>query len=232
METPLERRKRRLESAELRKKRLSLLAELDDLKAQECKHCKTAVNTSQYKCSCPAALRKREIGKELSLWINDRVKSEIPEEGRKVARNLKAPEMTEKRVSAMREKGMTLDEIANEFGVTAPTVSYRLQKWKVEKVREKRIEEQPSPVKKKIKSAATSEKNTILVCDKKDSETVVATIPNFKEGEINCGTCGKEIHLGYNDGELDQTVCCGVRYQTKHVRTDLIITRLANVTNH
>lgn len=57
---------------------------------------------------------------------------------------------------------------------------------------------------------------------------IIATIQNFKEGDIKCGKCGSEIHLWYNGGELDEDFCCGVIYQTKHVRTDLIISRWSN----
>lgn len=52
---------------------------------------------------------------------------------------------------------------------------------------------------------------------------IIATIPNFKEGDIKCYECGREIYLFYNNGELDQEFCCGYEYRTKHLRTDLFI---------
>lgn len=55
---------------------------------------------------------------------------------------------------------------------------------------------------------------------------IVATIPDFKVGDIQCGGCGREIHLWYNGGELDSAICCGFKYQTKHIRADLVISRI------
>ena len=221
-----ERKRRRRESNTLRNKRMILLAELDDLEGQECDDCKKVASSNQVTC-CSVSLRKREIGKELSHLLNERTEIEKPvEEVRKVSRKRKAPEMTEEMVSEMRAKGMTLAEIGKEFGVSAPTISNRLQIWDVERVRKKHKEK---------KNASSTPKNEVVTDIREVENTpetvrekVVATIPDFKEGDIKCGSCGKEIHLWYNGGELDHAFCCGYKYQTKHVRTDLFISLVSN----
>lgn len=136
MPSVAERKRRRLESAILRKARIDLLTELDQLKGNECEKCENLIGSIRVTCGCPVATRKREIGKELSLLINERTEIEIMnEEVKKVARKKKVPEIREEAVNAMRAKGMTFAEIAEEFGVSAPTIANRRQNWELERVR-------------------------------------------------------------------------------------------------
>lgn len=51
----------------------------------------------------------------------------------------------------------------------------------------------------------------------------IKRIEDFASGEINCLKCGKPIHLYFNGGELDGEECCGLLYETEHVRIDLVI---------
>lgn len=41
--------------------------------------------------------------------------------------------------------------------------------------------------------------------------------------ELKCISCGKEIELWYNGGELDQVECCGYLYRGEHRQIDIAI---------
>ena len=48
-------------------------------------------------------------------------------------------------------------------------------------------------------------------------------LKDWRKGELPCLRCGKAVMLWWNGGELDHTECCGLWYETEHVRVDLVV---------
>jgi len=51
----------------------------------------------------------------------------------------------------------------------------------------------------------------------------IGRIKGFESGLFKCCKCGKENHLFFNGGELDEITCCGIKYVTEHIQIDLVI---------
>ncbi len=82
--------------------------------------------------------RKYEDHSKGKAGIQEKVSNSAPaKDVKKVITKQKTVEITEEAVNQMRSEGKTYADIANEFDVSPSTISYHIQKWKVEKVREK-----------------------------------------------------------------------------------------------
>lgn len=59
---------------------------------------------------------------------------------------------------------------------------------------------------------------------------VVKRVENWESGDVTCPRCRKHFTLYWNGGELGWRDCCGLRFATEHVRTDLVIRELKPTT--
>ncbi len=44
--------------------------------------------------------------------------------------------------------------------------------------------------------------------------------------DTTCIVCGKPIKLNYNNGDLDEKICCGLRYSLEHATVDFVIEKI------
>ena len=58
----------------------------------------------------------------------------------------------------------------------------------------------------------------------------VKRIEDWSDGEVTCLGCGKQVRLWFNGGELDRQDCCGYRYETRHEKINLVISKKTKTT--
>lgn len=58
-----------------------------------------------------------------------------------------------------------------------------------------------------------------------DNTIIVEGVSMGYTYDTQCLSCGKKIELWFNGGELDESMCCGIKYALEIGRIDLIIHR-------